>query len=80
MLVITILMMGLATCLIGMLPTYAQVGIWAPVLLVVLRLIQGFSVGGEWGGAALMTVEHAPEGRLGYYGSWTMAASPAGVT
>jgi metabolite-proton symporter len=79
MLVITILTMGLATFLIGLLPTYAQIGIWAPILLVALRLIQGFSVGGEWGGAALMTVEHAPEGRRGYYGSWTMAAASAGV-
>ena len=79
MLVITILTMGLATFLIGLLPTYAQIGIWAPILLVALRLIQGFSVGGEWGGAALMTVEHAPKGRRGYYGSWTMAAASAGV-
>src|SRR5215211_7498151 len=79
MLVITILTMGLATFLIGLLPTYAQIGIWAPILLVALRLIQGFSVGGEWGGAALMTVEHAPEGRRSYYGSWTMAAGTAGV-
>ena len=79
MLVITILTMGLATFLIGLLPTYAQIGIWAPILLVALRLIQGFSVGGEWGGAALMTVEHAPEGSRGYYGSWTTAAAAAGV-
>jgi MFS transporter, MHS family, shikimate and dehydroshikimate transport protein len=79
MLVITILTMGLATFLIGLLPTYAQIGIWAPILLVALRLIQGFSAGGEWGGAALMTVEHAPKGRRGYYGSWTMAAASAGV-
>jgi metabolite-proton symporter len=79
MLVISILAMGLATFLIGLLPTYETAGIWAPVLLVALRLIQGFSVGGEWGGAALMTVEHAPDNRRGYYGSWTMAASPAGA-
>jgi MHS family shikimate/dehydroshikimate transporter-like MFS transporter len=79
MLVITIVTMGLATFLIGLLPTYAQIGIWAPILLVALRLIQGFSAGGEWGGAALMTVEHAPEGRRGYYGSWTTAAAAAGV-
>ena len=79
MLVITILTMGLATFVIGLLPTYAQIGIWAPILLVALRLIQGFSAGGEWGGAALMTVEHAPKGRRGYYGSWTMAAAAAGV-
>ena len=79
MLVITILTMGLATFVIGLLPTYAQIGVWAPILLVALRLIQGFSAGGEWGGAALMTVEHAPKGRRGYYGSWTMAAASAGV-
>lgn len=79
MLVISILLMGLATFLIGLLPTYAQAGIWAPILLVALRLIQGFSVGGEWGGAALMSVEYAPDDRRGYYGSWMMAASPAGA-
>lgn len=79
MLVISILLMGLATFLIGLLPTYAQAGIWAPILLVALRLVQGFSVGGEWGGAALMSVEHAPDGRRGYYGSWMMAASPVGA-
>jgi MFS family permease len=72
MLVISILLMGFATFLIGaQMPTYAQVGIWAPILLVALRLIQGFSLGGEWGGAALlMSVEHAPDGRRGYYASW----------
>ena len=79
MLVISILLMGLATFLIGLLPTYAQVGIWSPILLVALRLIQGFSVGGEWGGAALMSVEYAPDGRRGFYGSWMMAASPVGA-
>lgn len=79
MLVISILLMGLATFLIGLLPTYAQAGIWAPILLVALRLVQGFSVGGEWGGAALMSVEHAPDGRRGYYGNWMMAASPVGA-
>ena len=79
MLVVSILMMGLATFSIGLLPTYAEAGLLAPVLLVVLRLVQGFSVGGEWGGAALMTVEHAPEHKRGYYGSWTQAASPAGA-
>lgn len=79
MLVVSILLMGHATFLIGLLPTYAQVGIWAPILLVALRLIQGFSLGGEWGGAALMSVEHAPDGRRGYYASWMMAAAPVGV-
>ena len=79
MLVISILLMGFATFLIGLLPTYAQVGIWAPILLVALRLIQGFSLGGEWGGAALMSVEHAPDGRRGYYASWMTAAAPVGV-
>lgn len=79
MLVITLVIMGVATCAIGLLPTYAQIGIWAPILLVVLRLVQGFGVGGEWGGAVLMAVEHAPAGRRGYYGSWPQMGVPAGL-
>jgi MFS transporter, MHS family, shikimate and dehydroshikimate transport protein len=60
MLVLTLLIMGVATFLIGCLPTYNQIGIWAPILLILLRVAQGFGVGGEWGGAVLMAVEHAP--------------------
>src|SRR5215204_213399 len=62
MLVLTLVVMGVATFLIGLLPTYEQIGPWAAVLLVVLRVAQGFGVGGEWGGAVLMAVEHAPPG------------------
>jgi MFS transporter, MHS family, shikimate and dehydroshikimate transport protein len=79
MLVLTLLIMGVATFGIGLLPTYAQVGPWAAVLLVVLRLAQGFAVGGEWGGAVLMAVEHAPAGRRGFYGSWPQLGVPAGL-
>jgi MFS family permease len=63
-LIITLVMMGTASVLIGLLPTYQQIGIWAPVLLVLLRVIQGFAIGGEWGGATLMSMEYAkPKGR-----------------
>ena len=79
MLVITLIIMGVATFLIGVMPTYETIGIWAPILLVVLRLVQGFGVGGEWGGAVLMSVEHAPTGRRGYYGSWPQMGVPAGL-
>ena len=70
MLVITLLVMGGATFAIGLLPSFEFVGILAPILLVVLRFLQGFAVGGEWGGATLMTVEHAPEARRNFYASW----------
>ena len=79
MLVTTLMLMGLATFLIGALPTYAQIGVAAPVLLVVLRFIQGFGVGGEWGGAVLMAVEHGHRGRRGLYASWVQAGVPAGL-
>jgi metabolite-proton symporter len=79
MLVISLLMMGIATVLIGALPTFDQVGILAPILLVVLRLVQGLAVGGEWGGAALMSVEHAPKKWRGLAGSATQVGSPAGL-
>ena len=68
-LLLTLLLMGVPTVLIGLLPPYAVFGDWAAVLLVVLRLIQGIAVGGEWGGAVLMAVEHAPVGKRGFFGS-----------
>jgi len=79
MLVLTLVIMGVATFLIGVLPTYAQVGPWAAVLLVLLRIAQGFGVGGEWGGAVLMAVEHAPARSRGFYGSWPQIGVPAGL-
>jgi MFS transporter, MHS family, shikimate and dehydroshikimate transport protein len=78
-LVLTLLIMGIATFLIGLLPTYASVGVWAPVLLLVLRVFQGIGIGGEWGGAVLMAVEHSPENRRGFYGSWPQIGVPAGL-
>ncbi|MGH9769115.1 MAG: MFS transporter [Blastocatellia bacterium] len=79
MLIFTLLLMGVATALIGLLPTYNQIGIWAPILLVVLRVAQGFAVGGEWGGAVLMAVEHSPKGQRGFYGSWPQVGVPVGL-
>lgn len=79
MLVTTFVIMGVATCLIGMLPTYSTIGITAPVLLVLLRFAQGIGVGGEWGGAVLMAVEHGHQGRRGLYASWVQAGVAAGM-
>jgi len=78
-LVATLLLMGLSTIGVGALPDYASIGVWAPVLLVFLRLLQGLSAGGEWGGAALMSVEHAPPGRRGYFGSYPQIGVPIGL-
>lgn len=78
-LVITLLMMGVATFCVGLLPTYEQIGFVAPLLLVLLRFIQGIAVGGEWGGAVLMAVEHAPEERKTFYGSFAQLGNPAGA-
>jgi MHS family shikimate/dehydroshikimate transporter-like MFS transporter len=79
MLMLTLLIMGGGTLLIGCLPTYEQIGIWAPLLLIVLRFVQGIGLGGEWGGAVLMVVEHAPAGRRGLYGSLVQIGFPLGV-
>ncbi len=79
MLVTTLMMMGVATCLIGLLPTYESVGIAAPIALIFLRLVQGFGVGGEWGGAVLMAVEHGHGGRRGLLGSCVQIGVPAGL-
>ena len=79
MLVWSLLIMGIATALIGLIPSYARIGIWAPILLVVLRFVQGFGVGGEWGGAVLLAVEHSGGGRRGFHGSWPQMGVPAGL-
>jgi metabolite-proton symporter len=79
MLYLTLLIMGVATAVIGLLPTYETAGTWAAVLLIACRLIQGFGLGGEWGGAVLMAVEHAPENQRGFYGSWPQLGAPLGL-
>ncbi|WP_227999242.1 MFS transporter [Nocardia australiensis] len=74
----SLLLVGASTFLMGCLPTYPQVGYLAPALLVVLRFVQGFAVGGEWGGAVLLVAEHSPASRRGFWASWPQAGVPAG--
>ncbi|MGQ0659986.1 MFS transporter [Sphingosinicella sp.] len=78
LLMFSLILMGVATVLIGLLPTYAAIGIWAPLALIVLRLAQGFAVGGEWGGAVLMAAEHGDAARRGFWASWPQAGVAAG--
>lgn len=79
MLVLTLVLMGGATALIGLLPTYDSIGIAAPIILMILRILQGISAGGEWGGAVLMAVEHAPENKRGRFGSFPQLGIPFGL-
>jgi metabolite-proton symporter len=74
----SLVLMGLATVLIGLMPGYASIGVWAPVGLIVLRVVQGFAVGGEWGGAVLMAAEYGDARRRGYWASWPQAGVPLG--
>jgi metabolite-proton symporter len=78
LLVLSLLMMGGATVLMGVLPTYASIGIGAPLLLTLLRLVQGFALGGEWGGAVLIVSEHGDGSRRGFFASWPQAGAPGG--
>jgi MFS family permease len=78
-LVATLVLMGAATALVGLLPTYSQIGALAPALLILLRILQGFSAGGEWGGAALMSVENAPAGKRSFFGAFPQIGTPLGM-
>lgn len=78
-LIISIVVIGMATGVIGLLPTYGSIGIWAPIALVTLRLLQGIAVGGEWGGATTMAIEHAPAEKRGRYAAFVQIGSPAGT-
>jgi MFS family permease len=78
-LVTSLILMGAGTVCVGLLPNFAVIGVWAPLLLVVVRFIQGFGIGGEWGGAALMAAEFAPKGRRGFYVGWPQLGSPVGL-
>ncbi|CAN7336884.1 MFS transporter [Variovorax sp. LjRoot178] len=79
MLLITLMLMGVPTILIGLIPSYDQIGYWAAALLVLMRFLQGVAVGGEWGGAVLMAVEHAPAGKKGLFGSLPQAGVAPGL-
>ena len=78
-LVIALMIMGVASTLIGLMPTYAAIGVAAPVLLTVLRFVQGLAIGGQWGGAMLLVTESAPSDQRGYYGAYAQAGAPVGV-
>lgn len=78
-LVLTLILMGAATALIGLLPTYSAIGIGAPLILILLRVLQGISAGGEWGGAVLMAVEHAPRTKRGLFGASPQIGVPIGL-
>ena len=78
-LTITLILMGVATTLVGLLPGYATLGIWAPILLILCRMVQGLAVGGEWGGASLMAVESAPAKWKNFYGGFTQVGNPLGA-
>ncbi len=79
MLVLTLFIMGFSTFCIGLLPTYASIGVLAPILLILLRIIQGIGLGGEWGGASLMVLEHAPSEKRGFYSSFVQIGFPIGL-
>ncbi|WP_299441932.1 MFS transporter [uncultured Phycicoccus sp.] len=79
MLVVTMMIMGGATFLMGLLPNYEQIGVAAPIMLLILRMLQGIGLGGEWGGAILLCAEHAPHGRRGWYSSWPQLGVPLGL-
>lgn len=79
MLILSLVLMGIGTLAVGLLPTYDQIGIAAPILLVICRLFQGLALGGEWGGAVLMAAEHAPPGKRAFYASWPQMGVPFGL-
>ena len=79
LLMLSLVLMGAATVLIGCLPTYGQIGVWAPILLIFLRLVQGFAVGGEWGGAVHLAAKHGDAVRRGFWASWPQAGVPLGL-